>query len=280
MGQYFPGTFNGTHFEADDSAFRMADFGKDNYASQFFYGVPGDEKQVSIAWASNWQYTSQVPTGEVEGWRSQMSIPRYNYLRDIPVIGLTLISEPYNIQAIFDSELAYSDNLGNDSVLLDYSSVASGALYFEANITGLTSETLAGTLNFTFSSAVSGEYVRGGTYIAAMPTTWMDRGHANAFSSDPFFTDKFSSVGRNPADEGSWSISGVIDRSIIEIFVNGGKQSATNTFYTDSPLDTMRLAADGISSGATVSVGVWALEDAWQMMANANGTVVGNVTNS
>jgi beta-fructofuranosidase len=53
--EYFPGSFNGTHFEPFDGAARIADFAKDNYAGQFFYGIPGDERQVSMAWASNWQ---------------------------------------------------------------------------------------------------------------------------------------------------------------------------------------------------------------------------------
>lgn len=58
IGQYFPGHFNGTHFEAVDAATRIADFGKDNYAGQWFYSTSDDELPVSIAWASNWQYTN------------------------------------------------------------------------------------------------------------------------------------------------------------------------------------------------------------------------------
>jgi len=53
--QYFPGSFNGTHFTAVDPVSRLTDFGKDNYAGQFFYGVPGDQPQVLIGWANNWQ---------------------------------------------------------------------------------------------------------------------------------------------------------------------------------------------------------------------------------
>jgi len=52
ISQNFPGTFNGTVFTAVDGAARINDFGKDNYAGQFFYGIPGDETQVSIAWVS------------------------------------------------------------------------------------------------------------------------------------------------------------------------------------------------------------------------------------
>ncbi len=38
--QYFPGSFNGTHFVAADDAERIADFGKDDYTGQYFYGMP------------------------------------------------------------------------------------------------------------------------------------------------------------------------------------------------------------------------------------------------
>lgn len=54
--QYFPGYFNGTVFTPVDGAARILDFGKDNYAGQFFYGISGDAEQLFIPWASNWEY--------------------------------------------------------------------------------------------------------------------------------------------------------------------------------------------------------------------------------
>ncbi|KAK3114896.1 Invertase [Teratosphaeriaceae sp. CCFEE 6253] len=274
--QYFPGAFNGTHFTAVDGAARIADFGKDNYAGQFFYGIPGSERQVSMAWASNWQYTSLVPSGVSEGWRSQMTVPRVNYLANITNVGYDMISAPYDIRPIFAQELAYNGSLGNGTILLDYAGLPSGALYFEANITGLTASTLQGAVNFTFSSSVSGEYLRGGSPVNG--DTWIDRGHTDAFSDNPYFTDKFSATAVFNASSGTWAVSGVIDHSILEVFVNGGQQSATNTFYTDQALDTMRLSAGGVGANATVSVGVWGLVDTWAGQADANGTVRGNVT--
>lgn len=203
-----------------------------------------------------------------------MSLPRHNYLKNLSQIGYVMVSEPYNIQSVFSSELAHRNDIANSSILIDYSTIPSGALYFEANVTGLDSSNLAGTVNFTFTSSVSGEYVTGGTIVGG--DTWMDRGHTYAFEN-PFFTNKFSATGIYGGD-GMWSISGVLDRSIIEIFVNGGEQSATNTFYSTYPLDTFRIGAAGVAEGAQVTVGVWALKDTWASMANANGTVVGNMT--
>ncbi|KAI4785491.1 hypothetical protein E4T44_14108, partial [Aureobasidium sp. EXF-8845] len=148
ISQYFPGSFNGTHFEAVDPVARISDFAKDNYAGQFFSGVPGDEKRLSMDWASNWQYTNDVPTAK-EGWRSSMTVFRQNHLKKLPTIGWDLISSPFNISSQFSQVLASNSSLGNNSILLDYSSLPSGALYFEANVTGLSPSTLAGSLNFT-----------------------------------------------------------------------------------------------------------------------------------
>jgi beta-fructofuranosidase len=278
--EYFLGTFNGTHFDALDSTVRFTDFSKDNYAGQFFYGIPSGDDQITLNWASNWQYTNVVPTaGEQvgDGFRSAMTVPRAHYLKDLPRVGLSLISYPYNIMSIVESELASNVSLGNGTVLLDYSNVESGALYFEANITGLvTAASLAGTLNFTFSSSISGESISGGTFISS-GDVWLDRGHTDGFSN-PFFTDKFSATGLYNPDDGSWRLSGIIDRSIIEIFLNGGELSASSVFFPTMPLDTMALRVTGLNSTATASVGVWALKAAWLDQADVNGTVSGNVT--
>jgi beta-fructofuranosidase len=277
--EYFVGTFTGTHFEALDSRTRFTDFAKDNYAGQFFYGIPAGEDQVTVNWASNWQYTNVVPTAGDElgdGFRSVMTVPRGHYLKELPRFGMSLISYPWNIMSIVDSELASNKSLGNGSVLLDYSNVESKALYFEANITGLTATTLAGTLNFTFSSSVSGESVSAGTFISS-GDVWLDRGDTDGFSS-PFFNDKFSATGLFNPDDGSWRMSGIIDRSIIEIFLNGGELSATSVFFPNNPLDTMALRTSGLNGNATASVGVWALKAAWLDQANVNGTVPSNAT--
>ena len=280
--EYFVGEFNGTHFEADDNTVRFTDFAKDNYAGQFFYGIPTSEDQVIINWASNWQYTNVVPTANDDtgtGFRSVMSVPRGLYLKELPRQGLALISYPLNIKSIAESELASNSSLGNGTVIVDYSTVRSGALYFEANITDIAGpEALDGTITFTFSSSVSGESVSGGTSISS-GDVWLDRGRTDGFYS-PFFTDKFSATGLYNAKDGSWKLSGIIDRSIIEIFLNDGELSATSVFYPQEPLDLMVLRITGLNETVTASVGVWALKATWLDQADVNGTVAGNVTAS
>ena len=279
--EYFPGYFNGTHFTAVDAAARIADFSKDNYAGQFFYGIPGNEEQVFIGWASNWQYTQQVPTGEEEGWRSAMTVPRTAYLANVTRTGWTLINRPYDLSPIYDEQLGNSSNLGNDSIIIDYSSLSSGAIYFQANVTNLPNTTISqGTLNFTFSSSATRESVAGGFYFGGDNPFWLSRGRVHGFGeSNPFFTDKFSvSQPLNP--NGTFMLEGIIDRTILEVWLDEGRNSGTMTFFPEGVLDTMEIRAAGLNEGVEISVIVQGLKSTWAEQAGEDGIVRGNVTES
>lgn len=277
VAQYSPGYFNGTHFEAVDNAARIADFGKDNYAGQFFYGTSEDELPIYIGWASNWQYTQVVPTGE-EGWRSAMTVPRRSYLTKAKRVGWKLVTEPYNLEPVMGSQLASNNSLGNSSLTVDFADVDSNALYWEANITGLPKTGISelATLNFTFLAPQTGEFVRGGYYLGGDSPFFIDRGGAKGFDN-VFFTDKFST--NSLIDGDSWRMSGIIDRSILEVFLDGGIESATVNYFTTHPLTLMVLGTSSMPEGTNVSVSVHALESAWAKMATeGDGLVYGNQT--
>ncbi|KAF4337393.1 beta-fructofuranosidase [Fusarium beomiforme] len=277
--EYFPGTFNGTHFEAVDAAARIADFGKDNYAGQWFYGLSEDELPVSIAWASNWQYTSVVPTGN-EGWRSAMSLPRENYLTKAKRVGWKLVSKPYDLSPVLGRELASNSSFGNGTLIVDYSDVESNAVYWEVNVTGIPDSGIPATssMNWTFSSPITNENIKSGYYLGGDPVFFLDRGGVKGFDNI-FFTDK-TSLGSLATENGTWSLSGVIDRSIFEAFLNNGVDSVTNTFFSTEPLTLMVFSATDLPEDVKVSVKVHALESAWKEMENHDGLVAGNRTSS
>lgn len=277
--QYFPGDFNGTHFTPVDAAARIADFGKDNYAGQFFHGIPPTSPQVSIAWASNWQYSQVVPTGPLENYRSSMSLPRYNVLANTERGPYTLVSLPYDLSPLYTSVSSLVNTTkANSSIVYEYSStVPSGALYFSVNITGIPLADTTGTANFTFLSSVSGESVRGGFYLGGDTPFFVDRGRVRGFDN-PFFVDKFSTNNLINRETQTFRYQGVIDRSILEVFLDNGLRSATTTFFPQNELDTVIIGTAGLNPGVKVEIGVWGLASAWQSQANANGTVVGNIT--
>ena len=261
--QYFPGTFNGTVFSAVDSATRLLDFAKDDYAGQFFYGTPAGSDPISIDWANNWQYAQVVPTGDLEGWRSTMGLPKVNRLANISRVGYDLFQEPYSLSSVYNASLARNSSLVNGTLVVDYSTLESGSIYFDMNITNITS----GTANFTFMSPVSNESISGGLF--ATGDFWLDRGKIRGFDN-PFFTDKFSTSILLDSTLPSVRIEAVFDRTILEVFLNGGQSLGTTVFYPLERLDMLIIQTGGLNFGTTVAVEVWALEDAWSVSESNN----------
>jgi len=277
--EYFIGNFNGTHFNTIDAATRLNDFAKDNYAGQFFYGIPADEPQIDIAWASNWQYTNRVPTAS-EGFRSIMSVPRAHYLTNATRIGWVLATEPYNIEALHpNTTLAEKDwKAPNGSLTVDFSNVESNALHFSIDVSNLNNTAYGPnpTLNFTFTSPVSGEFIRAGFQFAADNAFWLDRSGTHGMSDDVFWTDKFSVA--DIYNGTHWNVEGVLDRSVLELFVDRGVHAATMLYYPESPLTVLSVASNDLSEEAEVEVKVWGLESTWGAKKGSDGVVRGNVT--
>ncbi|KAI1174208.1 glycosyl hydrolase [Nemania sp. FL0916] len=265
--EYFIGDFNGTHFTPLDAATRLTDFAKDNYAAQFFSGIPGSQNQVNIGWGSNWQYAQQVPTGNLEGWRSAMTIPRVSYLTEAPRIGIIMVDDLYDISPILDTQLNAS-TFDSGTIALDYSAVESGALYINVNVTGLNTTQLAAdsTVNISFASPASGEILQSGFYFSGDNPFFINRGGIRGFDNT-FFTDKFSTadvyVNDSNTELASWSMKAVIDHSIFEVFVDHGMHTGTVVFYPTQPLTTFNLMTS-LPEGTRVTAELWSLKSAWE----------------
>lgn len=218
-----------------------------------------------LALSLQWQYTNQVPTAE-EGWRSAMATPRLHHVTNATRIGYVLKSEPYQIETVRNSSLlpdgAESASIVNTTVEIDLSNNLSGAVYFALNITipdgANVSETAAITL--TMRSSASNETLLAGHILGGSNagTTWVDRGKLTGFEH-PLFTDKFSVANAGNAE----SLSGIFDRSLFEIFVNGGEFQSTSTVFPSETLDTLEVTTTDLPEGADVSAAVWGLRSTW-----------------
>ena len=259
LPQYIPGDFDGHKFTPFDAGARTVDFAKDDYAGQFFSGTPSDET-VSIHWAqAGGDYASVVPTGK-EGWRSAMSLPRRHYMTRTDHHGWKLLSTPYDLSPVRGESLYRSKSFENQTTTVDYSHT-SGALYFQANFSYPLDQPIDSStaFDFTFSSKTSGESVRGG-YRFVGDQAWLDRGNTRGYGpDDPKFVQRFLS----PQNERGWTVMGVIDRSMLELFVNDGFSSATMVFYAKEPLAQLSIGATGFPDSSQVSLDVWELKSVW-----------------
>ncbi|KAL4894423.1 glycosyl hydrolase [Aspergillus ambiguus] len=254
---YLVGRFDGVRFTSESARPTLYDFAKDNYASQWFSGLPTGRAPVSIAWASNWNYTEQVPTGPREGWRGAMALPRVHGLKQVESEWV-VTQNPVDGARPVRGERLPSRRVRDGSVDVPFGDGAVG-VYFEVVVR---SAQRAGTVGFEISGA-SGESLRGGVAMDS-GVFWMDRAGTRLFTQEDNegYTPRFeTSVVAN--GDGEFRFTGVLDRSVLEVFLDGGWKSGTMVYYATKPLDRLRVTAEGLGNATHVEVDVWGLQSAW-----------------
>ena len=227
------------------------DMGKDFYALQLFYETPteteldeGYKEIRGIAWTSNWQYSNFVPT---DTWRSSMSIPRklslghqninyvtkVLYLNQEPVLEHDFFKEleKVNVTKLEEFEADKTVNI------YDAKGEAFGALEFFID---WEFEKWGNPNKFTLyfrGGSIPDEYLKIGFYNDHV---FFDRGHTNVqwVKESPGFTEKFTMLTQRIGGYENFSIYGIIDRNICELFTNvvgindrRSFMTMTNTFF-------------------------------------------------
>jgi beta-fructofuranosidase len=239
--QYFMGDWNGTHFVSQDAVSRIADFGKDWYATQSFYNAPAG-KTISIGWASNWQYTNQAPTAP--RYRGIMSTPRELNLvwsqLNPQKWGYQLTQMPYNLQSVSSKILATTTESANKTVALQgngaFNVTAAFSLSATANATNPTGE-------FKIYDTGGKDFLKIGFTFGDPISLYIDRRFAGRSFADanPYFTDRFSQqlaptyrITNDTSSDQLMEVNLIIDRTVTEVFAQGGIASAVVLTYWDN----------------------------------------------
>ena len=216
-----------------------------------FYETPteteldeGYKEIRGIAWTSNWQYSNFVPT---DTWRSSMSIPRklslghqninyvtkVLYLNQEPVLEHDFFKEleKVNVTKLEEFEADKTVNI------YDAKGEAFGALEFFID---WEFEKWGNPNKFTLyfrGGSIPDEYLKIGFYNDHV---FFDRGHTNVqwVKESPGFTEKFTMLTQRIGGYENFSIYGIIDRNICELFTNvvgindrRSFMTMTNTFF-------------------------------------------------
>ncbi|RLV85930.1 Extracellular exo-inulinase [Meyerozyma sp. JA9] len=228
--QYFVGEFDGYEFVPDDHQARLMDYGKDFYAFQTF-DAPKDKGVVGLAWASNWQYAGVAPTKE---WRSSMTVARkvslaYRNMNPETKI-LSLLQYPILGESVVSENQISKSNVtaqGDQAITLHQNST--GTYSFDITFSLDPEKDQDGV--FEVISGSDDEFVRAGFSSGQF---FVDRGNTTGLKENPFFTDK-TAVYVEPLEQKDgrsvYKIFGIIDGNIMEVFVNDGVASLTNTFF-------------------------------------------------
>ncbi|SDO99131.1 levanbiose-producing levanase [Microbacterium sp. ru370.1] len=121
---YWTGTWNGTHFLADDLTPQWLDWGWDWYAAVTWPSIEApNTRRLAIAWMNNWKYAARnVPTDATDGYNGQNSIVRELRLEHQPDGRYTLLSSPISTLATHaTSTVTLPDRTVNGSTVLPWS---------------------------------------------------------------------------------------------------------------------------------------------------------------
>lgn len=214
--QYFVGDFDGAEFTADrisDSTdpadYDWLDYGRDYYAAVSFNDAP-DDRRLTIAWASNWDYAGDTPTTP---WRSSMSLVRELELVEGADGRHALAQRPIlpasSALRVFDVDVSCRPGDRTELRLLTDTTDEAVILTVDADEGVLTCDrTRSGAVDF-----------------------------APSFPS----VDWAPLPPRGGADRVSIRI--VVDATVLEVFVGGGLSTLTQLVFPSAPFTTLQVRA-------------------------------------
>jgi len=235
--QYFVGDFDGTRFTADPHAGRIPtcwlDWGRDSYAAVTWSDVPAsDGRRLLLAWMNNWKYASGLPTSP---WRSAQGLVRELSLRETPE-GLRLCQLP----AVEYQRLRQP----NPTVLRDQPLLAgklSVAAAPGADVAEIAIEFELGQATEVGLELGAGPEVARIRYEAAGAVLSFERPTGACTAAG------FAGIHRAvvPAKRGRVALRIFIDRSLVEVFADGGLVSLSDQVFLADGCGALTLYAQG-----------------------------------
>ncbi len=201
--QYFLGEFDGRVFQQTILAAEplLLDAGQDNYAAVTFFGA----EPTQIGWAGNWAYAARIPAAN---WRGCMTLARRLSLAQTRQ-GLRLAAQPVLPALRTLGEVKGAARLPGETFVLDLKAQGD----FEAAFSNGAGERLAFGCD-------------GGVFFIDREST----GHL-----------PYPRAEQPRLMEGPIHMRAVFDRSVIEIFADGGVYAGSALVFPAQPYDALEL---------------------------------------
>ena len=259
--QYYIGSFDGTTFTPMDNAVRFTSFGKDDYAGVTWNNVP-DNKRLWISWASNWEYTTDVPTYP---FRSTFTLPHYLSLAEVnltnQIQSLKLRHTPVDLSNIkLDTLINQTEESNKSSVDFPKESPIDFELQVSKN----------GESTDKSSKQASKIIIESDDGVNSLEIGLQFMNHIlyinrrNAGFKTPLFGDVSSTSLTIPENNPTVKLRGIVDRSQLELFVNDGIDYASTVFYFDGDRLPSRISYSNDEGVITKSFKVDTLDSVWE----------------
>ncbi len=216
------GSYDETTHVFERERVQAVDYGLDFYAPQTM--LTADGRRVMIGWMQNWDTCVAQPNGAK--WFGQMTLPREISYRD----GRVIQSPVRELENFHGRRVVYEDVPVQEETTLR--GIYGRVIDMTVTVKPLPSEPYS---QFRMKVASGSQHYTSVTYTPRTSTLRVSRDHSGSNRDIVHVRECFV---RDRGGELTLRI--ILDRYSAEIFVNGGEQVLTHTFYTP-------LSADGIS---------------------------------
>ncbi|MBK8944797.1 MAG: glycoside hydrolase family 32 protein [Ignavibacteriae bacterium] len=219
--RYFVGNFDGKTFQNSQKSIWL-DYGTDFYAGVTFSNVP-ENKNILIAWMSNWQYATKTPT---EVWRSAMTLPRelkLNRQNNLYYLSQKIVEQFSSIT----NNISFEENIKLPFIQenIDLSQIE---ISFKNNSQNLVIE-LSNNLN---------EFVK---IELSKNQLIIDRSKSGKIDFNENFANKIQTM---PLNDEINLFQIILDKSSVEILLNNGKYSMTNLFFPNEEFSKLKIYSE------------------------------------
>ena len=263
--EFFLGDFDGEKFVCDDApeVAKFLDFGKDHYATVTFSNI--DNRVVAVPWMSNWMYANVTPNRQVRGANA---LPRELELFESNGKLYLSANVPEEVKSLRKSNKPIASVKGSKS----FEHVLSDAMEIELDVKpdakGVASLTLSNdkgervviSINPRLGRVIMDRAESGLIDFGAKAET-----HAIELAcGNKYGTGEFKNMGQVNAmnyvndfalatwaplnlcgNNGTYHLRIFIDRSSVELFVDGGRIAMTNLVFPTSPYTDLTLRSIG-----------------------------------
>jgi fructan beta-fructosidase len=250
--QYFVGEFDGTKFINENPADKIyrPDYGPDYYAAITYNQLPAKHLPTAIGWVNNWNYANDIPTTP---WKSAMALPRNLSVQKINDEWV-LIQKPVAVTSSLRKKVLALQNewVTDKKILL----VKSKQFEMEFSI-----ESAASSVSGVRLAVGDTGYFEMG-YDAAKQLFYIDRSK----SGNTTFNENFKKLNRFeksvPLKNKKLQLHIFYDKSIVEIFVNGGEAVFTAQIFTG--VNDKGIELFSLGGGSKFSnLGLWEMKGVW-----------------
>ena len=235
--QYFIGNFDGTTFTSDAITYPLyLDYGKDFYAGIIYNNLPSsDGRRIMIGWANCWEYANLIPT---TSFRGMMASPRDLHLKRTTSGQYILTQMPVAETNNYRGTILYQqDNFSLNNITNDANNIKTDAADIEFTISR-SGATQSGIRLFKNGTEETNIY-----YDKSDNTIKLDRNNSGRVT----FSSRFPSVESVPVPPGTSDLKFriLIDKSLVEVFINDGEQVITDQVFPTKPDAAVQFFSTG-----------------------------------